>query len=333
MTQTSAAPPAPVPSTRSPRALLRAVAIASCLPYMALKAAWVAGSRIGVPDGSVLLDHPTTMAVANAGTLLMDGAVVVLALLLTRPWGTRVPAWLLALPMWTATGLLLPIMAGYPLQLLVGALGGETTGGGGASRPFLDEWVFGVVYTGFIVQGLALGTLFALYTRDRWGHLWQGTLRDLPDSPTAPALRAGAVAASLLALVPGLLHVLWACGVTAGLSQDRIAERTSGFHVLEAVYALFVAVGVAGVLLLAFRRSALPLWVPLALGWGGSGATACWGGWMSVGALAGNDDLGQQPTTAMVLIYVVQMLVGTLMVTAGAYFLTERAAGTRGAPA
>lgn len=333
MTQTSAAPPAPAPPARSPRALLRAVAIASCLPYMALKAAWVAGSHLGIPDGSVLLDHRATMAVANAGTLLMDGAVVVLTLLLTRPWGTRVPAWLLALPMWTATGLLLPIMAGFPLQLLVRALGGETPGGGGTGRPFLEEWVFGVVYTGFIVQGLALGTLFALYARDRWGHLWRGALRELPDSPTAPALRAGAVAASLLALVPGVLHLLWACGATVGLNEARIAERTAGDSALEAVYAVCVAAGVAGVLLLAFRRSALPLRVPLALGWCGSAATACWGGWMSVGALAGADDVARQPTAAMVLIYAVQMLVGTLMVTVGAYFLAERAAGTRDAPA
>lgn len=100
------------------RALLRILAVASCLPYLSLKAAWIAGSHIGIPDGSVLLDHPTLMAVANSGTVLMDGTVIVLALLLTQAWGRRVRAWVLALPMWVATGLLLPIMAGFPLQLL-----------------------------------------------------------------------------------------------------------------------------------------------------------------------------------------------------------------------
>ncbi|NEE28586.1 hypothetical protein G3M53_24405, partial [Streptomyces sp. SID7982] len=84
-----------------------------------------------------------------------------LALLLTRPWGLRVPAWLLVLPMWVASGLLLPIMTAFPVQLVVRLLGG---GGGrpvgeGSSEPFLDPWVFGVVYGGFIVQGVALGAL------------------------------------------------------------------------------------------------------------------------------------------------------------------------------
>lgn len=315
------------------RTALRTVAIAACLPYITLKTAWLAGSHVGIPDDSVLLDHRALMAVANGGSVLMDGAVVVLALLLTRPWGLRVPAWLLALPMWTATGLLLPIMTGYPAQLLVLALGGDGGGAAASGRPFLHEWVFGVVYGGFILQGLSLGALFVLYARDRWGHLWRGTLGDLPASPTAPALRAAAVAASLLALAPGTMHLLWAAGSTAGLSADRAAGRDSGFHVLEAVYVLWVAATAAGVLLLAFRRSALPLRVPLALAWGGSGATACWGGWLCLASLSPAGEAAERATPGMVLTYAVQMLVGSLVVTLGAYFLAERAAGTRGAPA
>ncbi|MCX4773377.1 hypothetical protein OG322_29905 [Streptomyces sp. NBC_01260] len=329
MTQTPLAP-APAPVTGRLRSWLRTLAIISCLPYIVLKAAWISGSRIGMPEGSSLLDHRTTMIVANGISVLMDSAVVVIALLLTQSWGRRVPAWPLVLPMWVATGLLLPIMTGYPLQLLVQALGGEITGSGGSARPFLDEWVFAVVYTGFIIQGLTLGTLFALYAKDRWGHLWQGTLRELPASPTAPALRAAAVAASLVALIPGTMHLLWAAGSTAGLNEALIAESNSGSRVVDAVDVLFAAAAVAGVVLLAFRRnSALPLRVPLALAWGGSGAVGCWGGWMGLAALSNIDDMAHRPTPALVLTYAVQMLVGTLVVTLGAYFLTERAAGTR----
>ncbi|MFD5037621.1 hypothetical protein ACFWNI_11030 [Streptomyces sp. NPDC058377] len=95
------------------------------------------------------------MIAANGLSVLMDSAVVVIAFLLTRPWGRRVPAWLLALPMWAATGLLLPIMTGYPLQLLVSAVGaGGEPAPGASTRAFVDEWVFGVVHSGFIVQGL-----------------------------------------------------------------------------------------------------------------------------------------------------------------------------------
>ncbi|WP_328909468.1 hypothetical protein OG230_08200 [Streptomyces sp. NBC_00234] len=324
----SHSPVAPPVGPGRARTVLRNIAIASCLPYLALKTAWIAGSHVGIPDGSSLLDQRTTMVVANGATMLMDGSVVLIALLLTQARGLRVPAWLMALPMWVATGLLLPIMTGFPVQLLVALLGGGTPSTANAGRrPFLDDWVFGVVYTGFIVQGLALGALFVLYATDRWGHLWQGALRDLPDSPTTPVLRLGAVVVTVLALVPGTMHLLWAAGSTAALNATRIEERTSGFYALQAVDVLFVAATVAGVLLLAFRRGGrLPLRVPLALAWGGSAALACWGGWMSIASLTEVQEIGDQPTTGMVLLYAVRMLVGALVVTQGAYFFAERSA-------
>ncbi|WP_234307139.1 MULTISPECIES: hypothetical protein [Streptomyces] len=310
------------------RAVLRAVAIASCVPYITLKAAWAAGSGVGIPEGSPLLDGGTPLAVGNAATVLMDGAVVVLALLLTRPWGRRVPAWLLVLPMWVASGLLLPIMTACPLQLAVRLLGGD--GGrpaGGGAEPFLEPWVFGVVYGGFILQGLTLGALFTLYAGERWGALWRGRLRDLPESPTAPALRATAVAAAVFAQVPLAAHLLWAAGSTAGLDAGTAAARTSDFHVLEAVNAVFAVCAVTGVLLLAFRRGGrLPSRVPLALAWAGSAQTACWGGWLTLAVLAGAGDATERTPQATVVIYAVQMLAGALVVTLGAHFFAERSA-------
>jgi hypothetical protein len=315
------------------RRTLRALAIVSCVPYLSLKAAWIAGSHLGIPEGSSLLEHRTGMAVANSLTVLMDGAVVVIALLLTRPWGLRVPAWLVAFPVWVATGLLAPIMTAFPLQLLVKTLGGSGNKALESGRePFLDAWVFGVVYTGFIVQGLALGTLFVLYTRDRWGHLWRGRVRELPVSGVGAAQRATAVAAAVLALFPLVTHLVWACGGTAGLSAGRAADRTSDFYVVEAMYVVFLLSAVAGAWMLAFRRGrGLPVAVPLALGWAGSGAVACWGGWLSLASLAGVDDIAKRPTELMSLTYAVHMIVGMLVVALGAYFFAERT-GAAGPP-
>ncbi|MFI7233831.1 hypothetical protein [Streptomyces cyaneofuscatus] len=328
-------PPAEPPPPTAPyrigrvRNVARALAVAACVPYVGLKLAWMAGSRVGIPDGSPLLDGGVVLAVGNAATVLMVGCVVVLALLLTRPWGLRVPAWLLVVPMWVASGLLLPIMTAYPLQMAVRLLGGSGGGAGSGGDPFLDPWVFGVVYGGFIVQGIALGALFALYAKGRWGLLWQGRLRELPRTPSSSVLRVAAVAATLVALAPGLAHLLWAAGATAGLNEGRVAERTSDFHVLETVNALFVAAAVAGVLLLAFRRGGrLPLRVPLVLVWAGSAQVACWGGWLSLAALVGAGVVSDRPTTAMVLIYAVQMLVGTLIALPVAHLLAERAAAS-----
>ncbi|MFJ8466766.1 hypothetical protein [Streptomyces swartbergensis] len=309
-----------------PRRVLRGVAVLSCVPYLGLKAAWIAGSHLGIPEGSSLLDDRLTMAVINSLSVLLDSAVIVLALVLTRPWGLKVPAWLLAFPVWVATGLLAPIMAGFPAQLVVRAFGG-----GGAESPgrdaFLEEWVFAVVYSGFILQGLALGGLFVLYARDRWGHLWRGRLWELPVGGVGPAHRALATTAAVLALLPLTLHVLWACGGTAGLSEGRAADRGGDFHVLEAVYVLFLVSAVAGGLLLAFRRGrALPVAVPLGLAWVGSGAVACWGGWLTLASLGGVEDIADRPTPLMNLAYAGQMLVGFLVAAIGVYHLAERSA-------
>ncbi|WP_247197607.1 hypothetical protein [Streptomyces sp. GESEQ-35] len=315
-------------ATRS-RRLLRAVAVVSCVPYLALKAAWVAGSRVGIPEGSSLLEHRTSMAVANTLSVVLDSAVIVLALVLTRPWGLRLPAWLPAFPVWVATGLLAPIMTGFPLQLLVKALGGSVNKASDTGRePFLDEWVFGVVYTGFIVQGLALGTLFVLYARDRWGHLWRGRVWELPLGAVGAAQRVTAGAAAVLALLPIALHLLWAFGSAAGLSAGRADDRTSDFYVLEAMTAVFLVAAVAGAWLLAYRSApSLPVKVPLALTWVGSGVAACWGGWLAFASLPGVDDIADRPTPVMHLAYAGQMIVGILVATLVTHFLAERSAG------
>ncbi|MEU2715753.1 hypothetical protein [Streptomyces sp. NPDC007205] len=302
----------PVPAGISARRRsLRFAAVAACLPYLSLKAAWIGGSHLGIPDGSPLLEHRLTLALANGLTVLMDAAVVVLALLLTRPWGRRVPAWLLAVPMWLAVGLLAPIMVGFPLQLVLHGGGGGA--GGTGDRPFLDGWVFGVVYGDFIVQGLALGALFAGYAGERWGHLWRGRVRELPAAGAARAQRLTAVAAALVALVPGVLRLLRALGLAA---PDGSGDRS-----VQAVYVLFLAAAVTGSWQLAFRRGRpLPVAVPLALAWTGSAAVACWGGWMSLATLVTGDRL----TAPTALTYAGQMITGFLVASALARFLTDR---------
>ncbi|MFJ7418273.1 hypothetical protein ACIQXD_06600 [Streptomyces uncialis] len=372
---------ATTPSDRVRRAL-RAVAITACVPYLVLKTAWLGGSRIGMPEDSLLLDDPAVTAVANLVTLVLDACVIVLALLLTRPWGRRVPAWLLVVPMWTATGLLAPIMTAYPLQLLVRALGGGGSGvsagaGGGGeegAEPFLHEWVFGMVYGGFIVQGLSLGALFALYARDRWGHLlWRDRVRDLPSAGAVP--RAVTGAATLVALVPATLHTLWASGFAMGADGTRLAGRGTGeLAVMEATSAVFPLVAVAGAGLLVLGRDGarwvgvrwvgvrvralarvpvpvrvrvpvrvpvrvralarvpvrvralarVPVRVALAAAWLGSGATATWGGWITLASLGGGG-IASGTSGPMYLAYACQMIAGALVAVVGARFLAGRA--------
>ncbi|GGT24538.1 hypothetical protein [Streptomyces purpureus] len=308
------------------RRALRAITVAACLPYVSLKIAWIAGSRIGIPDGSVLLEHRTVMAVANGVTVLMDAAVVVLALLLTQAWGLRVRAWLPAVPMWGATGLLSPIVVAYPAQLVLAAFMGAPRRVADG-RPFLEDWVFGVVYGGFIVQALALGALFVTYARDRWGHVARGRVGELPRSLSGAGTRATAVVASLLALVPVALHTLWAFGVEGGLTPARIAERTSDFALLEGMRVAFAAVAVAGTLMLVFRLGrSLRVRTPLALAWLGSAALGSWGAYLLTAALLPVDDPGKRVTGWMLTAYAGEMITGLLMAGCLAVVLRRRGA-------
>jgi hypothetical protein len=316
--------------TRSPTRILRALGMTACVPYLALKIAWASGSRIGVPQGSSLLEHHTSsMVVGSVESALIDSMVVVLLLLLTQQWGRRVPVWLLIPPVWAATGLLSPIMVGYPLQLAARLLGGGAAApsGGPAARPFLHEWVFTVVYTGFIVQALALGGLFVGYACGRWGHAWRGRTSALgQQSPGRGVQRATALMAAAVALVPLTAHLLWATGSTSGLAATQISQRTSDFYTLEGAYVLFAVMTVTGLLIIAFSRTGdLPLQLPLSLAFVGSAALSCWGGYLMLTALE-NHDPSRRISELMNLTYSTQLLVGMLVFTIGAYFFAERAA-------
>ncbi|MFF9911180.1 hypothetical protein [Streptomyces sp. NPDC013457] len=329
MTQTAPLPTSAPTGTGRPsaaRRILRALAVVACLPYISLKVAWVAGSEIGIPAGSELLEHRTLLIVANSVSVAMDAVVAVLALLLTQPWGLRVRPWLLAFPLWAATGLLSPIMIGFPAQLAVALVTGPSKTAT-AGEPFLDDWVFGVVYGGFIVQGLALGSLFVLYVRERWALAWRGSLGDLPARPCGTGTRVVAVAASLLALLPAAVHLMWAAGSTRGLSPSQIARRTDDFHVLEGIRALFVAVAVIGVLLLLFRRAgALSVRTTLGMAWIGSGGVGCWGAYMLLVTFMPDTDPIKTFTGLARLAYAGEMITGFLLAGCVAVFLRRRTA-------
>ncbi len=308
--------------------VLRALACTACVPYLALKIAWASGSHVGIPDGSTLFEQHATLTVGSIESVLLDSMVVVLALLLTQPWGRRAPAWLLVVPAWGATGLLSPIMVGYPLQLGARLLGGSATPSGRpAARPFLHEWVFTVVYTGFIVQALALGALFVLYARARWGHLWRGRISGLAEQgPARGVQRATALVVSAVLLEPLTTHLLWATGSTTGLTPAKIADRTNDFYAVEVAYVVFAVMTVTGLLLVAFPRAgALPLRLPLSLAFVGSAALACWGGYLMLTALE-NRDPSRRISELMNVTYSMQLLTGLLVFTIGGYFFAERAA-------
>lgn len=143
------------------RRKLCVLTVAACAPYLTLKVLWILGIGLGV-NGSTFLDDTRP---ANIATAFMDLCAASLAVLFVHPIGRRVPALLVGLPTWVATGLLTPLVCGLvlglPAQLLSGGNVSADDGG-------LNTWVFLVVYSGFVVQAALLIPAFVLYARDRW---------------------------------------------------------------------------------------------------------------------------------------------------------------------
>ncbi|MET9855536.1 hypothetical protein ABZY57_21635 [Streptomyces sp. NPDC006450] len=293
------------------------------MPYLTLKTAWLAGSHIGIPDGSVLLEPGNAFFTAlNGLSLVMDSSVVLLVLVLTRPWGMRVPSWLLVFPVFTATGLLTPIVLGFPGQLLLRGMGlGPDEAAREAQPPFLEPWVFNVVYPGFIIQAIALTGLFVPYARERWGRSWQGVLGERLPSPTGVVAGASAAVAGVVAAT----HLYWAFGGTAGQNADQIAQYSSDAGTVSFVHAICALTAAAGAVLLVQggdRRA----WWRLVVAWTGSAATLCWGLWMMLAVAGGESGPGERTTTATYLIYAGQMIIGLLAVSVMARFLAMRRA-------
>ncbi len=320
--RTTAASPGNHAATTRTRRALRAVAMLACLPYLSLKTAWVLGSEAGIPAGSSLLDGGATLRIANMVGVVMDAAVIVLALLLTRPWGLRLPAWLLVGPMWLATGLLTPIMVAYPAQAVAGLVDARKPAATDSGDPFLAEWVFGVVYTGFIVQGLALGALFALYARQRWSHLWVGRVADLPRAGRPQHLALlGITALTIFALT---MHLLWACGATIGLTQSRVDDRIRDYYIVESAFVALALVTAVGLQVWVRRWGArLPAWLPVGVTVIGSAGLAGWGAWLLTVA-AVNSGSGIGTTALMCLTYLAQVALGAWSLVLASDFARER---------
>lgn len=193
-------------------------AVLGTLPYLTLKTAWISGSDVGVVDRALVDDG--SMVALNAVTVAMDLVAVVVALAFTYRWGLRLPAWLVVVPTWIATGLLAPIAVALPFA---GVTGPAPVGP-------LEPWVQPMVYTGFTWQGVTLLTAFVLYARERWSHVFT----------TAARRGGGAWLAAGAALVVAVLH----------LGEVSLAGAVFGSLALTAV---------AGVLLTARTPSWAPL--------------------------------------------------------------------------
>jgi hypothetical protein len=194
------------------------VTIAASLPYLVLKAIWLAGTPVGAstPTGAAeLLD--TRHLLGDLITAGMEVVAIGLALALCMRWGQRLPALVVAGPIWLGVGLLAPIALGVPFGLAAQALAG---GSPAPADNGLQGWVYACVDGGFVVQGLALLVGFVGYARERW----PGIL-----SPHRIVVTRPTVVAALTATVYAVAMLLWSVGGRAWggpAGFDTVTQRT-----------------------------------------------------------------------------------------------------------
>jgi hypothetical protein len=304
---------------RRARYVTAAFAGAATVPYLVLKALWLSGSTVGVEDRAFL--HDAGIESLNAFTAGMDLVALTLVLVFVTPIGRRVPGWLVLFPMWVGTGFLAPIGVGAPVLVVYSAVSGHGVTGHGAVQP----WVYEVVYTGFVVEGVFLVATFVLYAADRW--VW--ALRAdgwaaRPERPTAWLERLLGRAAAGLAALAGMIHLVWAAGVTSGLSARWVRADTVSTRLTEAIFGIVALAGAAGILILGRGR------VAFVLAWAGTGALLAWGFWNTILTL-GETSLGAGSTQGsgpMNLVWFAELLAGLLAGTMLAFTLAARGSGT-----
>jgi hypothetical protein len=301
-------------------------AVAAMLPYLAIKTAWLAGSDIGVADSGLM--RTTPFVVGNLITAAMEVAGAVLALTLVHRWGRQAPAWLVLLPMWVASGLLAPVMVAAPLGFLAESLTGGTAAGGGtdtgdAAMAGLQGWVYGVVYSGFILQGIGLAVAFLLYVRARWGRILGGFVGSRRPGATHGVQVLTTIAVGGLTALVVAVRLYWAAGGEAGLPSAMRAGRTVTQQVLDASSAALALAGLLGLVALVCRRPRdLRVWAPLAAVWVGAGSMFCSGAYQLVISLAPGSPL-EGFGGGFALLMVAQAIAGMMAAVTGAFHLAE----------
>jgi hypothetical protein len=256
------------------------IAVIGCLPYLLLKVMWALDWPVGITDRSQL--DSNDWVVGNAVMAAVQLAAVVLVLALVRPWGRRVPTWLLLCPVWVGTGLLFQVVFGAALLGLSSTASddsGVTTGG-------IQPWVYVMVYTAFAVQGVALAIAFACHVRARWGRVLDERTGDVVARRSAevrgwPQNRLAEMAevVAVMAVVVALVCAYWAAGGSIGLSEVR-PHDSFGMQASRAAGAFIVAAGLLGLAGRWGRR--VRFWLPAALTWVGSGALVAFDGLLLV---------------------------------------------------
>lgn len=195
----------------------------SVLPYLLIKIAWTLGFFIPTEQmGDV------SWRAINAATVVLAMIGILLALAFSMPWGERLPAWLVAIPIWMGTGLLVPMLLLAPV---LGPAAMTRDKEAGAADVWVYEQFF--VMISLVGVGICLPLALAGYARTRWPEAF-GTFFDYRDLPgnTLKLQQTLAKFVGVGCILLGTIKVFWAAGGTFGIDPARVDERDVWWHLL-----------------------------------------------------------------------------------------------------
>jgi hypothetical protein len=234
----------------------------SVTPYLLIKIAWTFGMFLPRDN----MGDPGWRAI-NATTAILALVGILLAMAFSRPWGERLPAWLVVPPVWVGTGLLVPMVLLVPV-LGPAAVARDNTAGA------TDVWAYEQVFVIASLVGVGLGLPVALagYARARWPEALGGPI-DRGEGPghtrelQVSLARLVATGCVLLGLAKGY----WALGGTVGIDPSRLGDRDLWWHYLTLSTGAWSLAGAWGVLALTSRRGSGRFLPPMVAGWVSSG--------------------------------------------------------------
>ena len=224
-------------------------------PYLLIKIAWTFG--LWVPTEQMA---SSDWRAVNAVTAVLAAIGILLALAFSRPWGERLPAWLVALPVWIGTGLLVPLVLLAPV-LGPAAIARDQEAGAA------DVWIWEQVLVMVSLVGVGIGLPLALagYARARWPEALGGALDPGAHPGSTRHLQvtlARLVATGCVAL--GVVKLYWAAGGTLAIDPSRAADRDLWWRLLSFSTGAWALAGAWGLLALTTRRGARRFQPPLA---------------------------------------------------------------------
>ena len=231
-------------------------------PYLLIKIAWTFGFFLPTEQ----MGEASWRGI-NAATAVIAAVGILLAMAFCRPWGERLPAWMVALPVWLGTGLLVPLLLLAPI---LGPAALAQDQGAGAAGFWIYEQIF--VMVSLVGVGICLPLALAGYAKARWPEALGGPTDcgELPGHTRQLQTALGRITVAGC-MILGVIKIYWAAGGTLGINPDMLESRDLWWHLLSLSTGGWALVGSWGLLALITRRGSRRFLPSMAAAWISSG--------------------------------------------------------------